>query len=171
VELLDRRRIVTIDPRISGSKQPYHHVARQGVPDAEKYLASSAAVSERLARVAIEELVRELDGRGYRVTGCAVLLASGRPLPPLEKILAAHPLLHTAEGEFFRDTIRRACEGLKIPVTEIRERDLAERANAAFAGTAGRVQRRIETLRKSIGPPWTKDHKSAALAASTILTR
>jgi len=171
VELLDRRRIVTIDPRIAGAKQPYHHVARHGVPDAEKYLASSAGVSERLARTAIEELVRELHGRGYRVTGCAVLLASGRPLPPLEKILAAHPLLHTAEGEFFRNTVRSACEGLKIPVTAIRERDLAEQTKAAFAKTAGRVQHRIETLGKSIGPPWTKDHKSAALAASTILAR
>ena len=171
LELLDRRRIITIDPKIAGSKQPYHHVERHGVPDAEKYLASSAAVSERLARAAIKELVRELDARGYRVTGCAILLASGRPLPPLEKILAAHPLLHAAEGEFFRDSIRRACEGLKIPVTAIRERDLAEQTKAAFAKSAGRVQRKIETLGKSIGPPWTKDHKSAALAASTILVR
>jgi hypothetical protein len=171
VELLDRRRIVTIDPKIAGSKQPYHYVARHGVPDAKKFLASSASVSERLARAAIEELVQELEERDYRVMACAVLLASGRPLPPLEKILAAHPLLHTAEGEFFRNSIRRASEGLKIPVTAIRERDLPERTKTAFAKNAGRVQRRIETLGKSIGPPWTKDHKSAALAASIVLAR
>jgi hypothetical protein len=72
-------------------------------------------------------VVRELDGRHYRIVGSAVLLASGRPLPSLAKILGSHPLIHTAEGEFFRHAVRKACEGLKISVTAIRERELEER--------------------------------------------
>jgi hypothetical protein len=31
------------------------------------------------------------------------------------------------------------------------------------------VKRTVQTLGKSIGPPWTADHKSAALAAITLL--
>ena len=171
VEVMDRRRIVTTDPKIPGAKQPYHYAANLGLPESEKYLANCAAVSERLALAAVEEVVRELDGRHYRIVGSAVLLASGRPLPSLSKILASHPLIHTAEGEFFRNAVRRACKRLKISVTAIRERELEERAKTAFGNAASRVQRRIASLGRSIGPPWTKDHKTAALAASMILAR
>ncbi len=117
VEVLERRRIVTTDPRIPGANQPYHYAVSLGLPEAERYLAECAAVSERLASAAIGEVVRELDGRHYRIVGCAVLLASGRPLPSLSNILASHALIHTAEGEFFRNAVGKACEGLKISVT------------------------------------------------------
>ena len=171
VEIVDRRRIVTMDPGTRGAKQPYHYAADLGLPEAERHLANCAAVSERLALSVVGQVVRELEARHYRIVGSAVLLASGRPLPVLSKILASHPLLHTAEGEFFRNAVRKACECLKISVTAIRERDLEELAKTAFGNAAGRVQRRISSLGSSIGPPWTKDHKAAALAASMILAR
>lgn len=169
LEVLDRRRIVTIDPTIPGANQPYHYAASLGLQESERYLADCAAVSERFALAAVEDVVRGLDARRYRVVGATVLLASGRPLPPLAKILASHPLIHTAEGEFFRHAVSKACEALKIPVTAIRERDLEERAKAAFGRAFRRVQRSIASLGSLIGPPWTKDHKTAALAASMIL--
>ena len=169
LEVMDRRRIVTADPRIPGANQPYHHAASLGLPESEKYLANCAAVSERMALAAVGEVVRELDGRHYRIVGSAVLLALGRTLPSLSIILASHALIHTAEGEFFRDAFRRACERLKISVTSVRERELDEQARTAFGNAASRVQRRISNVGSSIGPPWTKDHKTAALAASMIL--
>ena len=171
VDVIDRRRIVTTDLNLPGAKQPYHYAAHRGftLSESESYLANCAAVSESLALAAVEELLRELDGRHYQVTGSAVLLASGRPLPSLAKILASHPLIHTAEGEFFRNAVRKACERLQIPVTAIRERDLEEQARTAFGNAASRVQRRIASLGSSIGPPWTRDHKTAALAALMIL--
>jgi hypothetical protein len=168
-EVLDRRRIVTIDPEIRGSSQPYHHAVNLGLPEAERYLANCAAISERLAFVAIGELLKELEARGCRMAGAAVLLASGRPLPPLGKILASHPLIHTAEGEFFRNAVSKACERLKIPVTGVRERDLEQQAKTTSGKAASGIQRRISTLGGSLGPPWTKDHKTAALAAATLL--
>jgi hypothetical protein len=169
VEVLDRRRIVTSDPSIPRAKQPYHYAASLGVTESEKHIANCAAVTERLTFAAVEEVVRELEKRDYRIAGCAVLLASGRPLPSLTKILASHPLIHTAEGEFFRNAVRKACERLNIPVTAIPEREVDERAKKAFGNAASRVQRRIASLGGAIGPPWTKDHKTAALAATIIL--
>lgn len=171
VEVMDRRRIVASDPKIPGASQPYHYAATLGLLESERYLANCAAVSERLALAALGEVVRELDGRRCRIVGSAVLLASGRPLPSLSKILASHALIHAAEGEFFRNAVRNACERLKISVAAIRERELDERARTAFGNAASRVQRRISSLGSSIGPPWTKDHKTAALAASMILAR
>jgi hypothetical protein len=175
VEVIDRRRIVISDPTIPGTKQPYHHAvsfgfSASGLHESEKYLAGCAAVSERLAFAAIEEIIRELEGRDYRVVGSAVLLAASRPLPPLAKILGSHPLLHTAEGQFFRTAVIQACQRLKLAVEEIRERELEAQAKATFGTAAGRLQRRIADLGRSIGPPWTKDHKAAAMAALLILT-
>src|SRR5205807_2513560 len=95
--------------------------------------------------------------------------ASGRPLPQLEKILASHPLIHTAEGVFFREAVRRACEKLKIPVTGIRERELEEEADKKFGSAARKMHKRIDDMGKIVGAPWTKDQKSAALAAVLAL--
>jgi len=169
VELQDRRRIDITDPSIPGAKQPYHYAASLGLTESETYLAKCAAASERLALEAVAEVVRELEGRHVGITGSAVLLASGRPLSSLSKTLASHALIHTAEGEFFRNAIREACQRLEIRFTAIRERELEELAKTAFGHAASRVQRRISSLGSSIGPPWTKDHKMAALAAAIIL--
>jgi hypothetical protein len=169
LEVIDRRRIVTIDPKIPGAKQPYHFVETFELPQAREHLQKCATSSERLARAAVEQLARELSARDFQIVGAAVILASGRVLPPLQKILAAHPLLHTAEGEFFREAVRKACQRLKIPVTGIRERDLDERATTAFGISAARVQNEISNAGKVFGPPWTKDHKTAALAAAVLL--
>jgi hypothetical protein len=169
VELLDRRRIVTADSATPGANQPYHYASRLELSESDVYLANCTAASSRMASTAIGEVVRELGGRGYRMVGAAVLLASGRPLPPLEKILVSHPLIHTAEGEFFRHAARKGCEDLRIPVTAIRARELDEQVKIAFGNSASRLQAGISSLGSSIGPPWTKDHKTATLAAALIL--
>lgn len=171
IELLDRRRIVVADPDVPGAIQPYHFAAQLEPPLQERHLAHRAASSSRLAAQAIAEVVKELEGRHYGVAGLAILLASGRALPPLAKILAAHPLIHTAEGEFFRDAVHSACEGLQIPVSKIRVRELDARAKVAFKNKAGHVQSSIANLGKSVGPPWTSDHKTASLAAALLLAR
>ena len=170
LEIIDRKRITVMDAAMRGAKQPYHHAATLQLPESERHIENCAAVSEHMAVAAIELVIEELNMREYRVDRCALLLGAGRPLPPLAKILAAHPLIHTAEGEFFRNAIRKACERLQIPVEALRERDLADRASAAFRGSASRVQQRIVTAGSSIGPPWTRDHKSAALAAMIALS-
>ncbi len=168
-EVIDRRNIVVADEGIAGAKQPYHHAANLGLPKAELFIENCAAVSERLASAAVREVVGELQGRHYRVVGAAVLLASGRPLPSLEEILASHALIHTAEGEFFRRAVRDACEHMGIKVSRFRERELAEHAKKVFGGAVNQVQRRISGLGKSLGPPWTADQKAAALAATLVL--
>ena len=137
--------------------------------DAERYLAKCAAASERAAAVAVEELVQDLKARQCQLETSALLTGAGRPLPALSGILASHALIHTAEGEFFRNALRIACERLGIQVASIRERDLEGRVNLEIGGAASRVQQEIASFGRSIGPPWTKDHKTAALAAWALL--
>jgi hypothetical protein len=158
VQVLDRRRIVIADTKSPGANQPYHFAEKLELPAAEKHLASCSAVSERLALAALRDVVQELNE--YEIAGVAILLAAGRPLPPLPDILASHALIHTAEGEFFRTIVRQACERLGLGVTGIRERDLSQDAS---------LQHEIAKLGKIVGPPWTQDQKTATLAAMMIL--
>lgn len=163
-ELVDRRRIVIIDSKMQGAKQPYHFAENLGLEGAERHLQKCAAISQRLAVQAIGEMLDGVTARNYRVVGCAMLLASGRALPSLQKILASHALVHTAEGEFFRKVVREACEYLRIPVVGVRERELDERANATFGNAAARVRQHVSSLGQTVGSPWTQDEKTAALA-------
>jgi len=169
VEVIDRRRVAITASGTRGAIQPYHFAKNLDLAEAEKFLGNCFAASERLAAAAVRELVEELRGLHYRVVGSAVLLASGRPLPPLAKILASHALIHAAEGEFFREALRKACEGLELAVSGFRERDLDDYVRAAFGEAARGIGQQISTLGRSLGPPWTRDQKTAAFAALLVL--
>jgi hypothetical protein len=168
VEVIDRRRIVVASPGTPGAIQPYHYAKTRRLHEAEAFFANSLAASETLARNAIQNVLSELGVLEYRVVGAAVLLASGRPLPPLPKILASHALTHAAEGEFFRAAFRNACEGLNISVAGFRERDLEERFDSTFGKVAARTSREVSNLGRTAGPPWTKDQKLATIAALIV---
>jgi len=161
--------VIITAPNIKGAQQPYHFAQGQKLSEAESYLATCAAASERLAWEALRKIIQEARRRGKDVARCAILLAAGRNLPALPKILASHPLIHTAEGEFFRQSFRQAGERLGLQVTGIRERDLDERALAVFGAKADSVKGEIAGLGSLLGPPWTSDQKNACLAA--LLTK
>lgn len=169
VEVIDRRRIEIIDPRAPGAAQPFHFVEEFEISKAKAHIERCAAASKSLALAALGQVISHLDGQGYSVAGVAILLSSGRPLPAFEKILAAHTLIHAAEGEFFRQAFRDAAEALKVPVTGIRERELEAQAKAVLGKAAPGLQQKIAGFGRALGPPWTADQKSAALAAALVL--
>jgi len=139
------------------------------LPAAERHLTQCAIDSKRMAREALDHISAELLKRGYSLAGAAILLSSARPLPDLDEILASHALIHTAEGEFFRQAFRHAFESLEVPVTGIRERELDERAQKTFGKLAAQVRKNIDGMGRVLGPPWTQDEKTAALAAAIVL--
>jgi len=153
--ILGRKRIVIADPELPGSKQPFHAAAEMALSKAEAHVRKVLDSSHALAIEALEAAIKGLRGQGHEVAICAVLRASGRPLPELKAILASHALIHTAEGEMFRDVLVAAAESLALPVICIRERELDFR--------------RLDSLGRLIGPPWTQDQKYAAAAAFQVL--
>jgi hypothetical protein len=168
-EIIERRKVVIIDSKKPGAVQPYHYVQEMELPPAERHLAQCAIDSKRLAREALGHISAELLNRGYSLAGAAILLSSARPLPDLEEILASHALIHTAEGEFFRQSFRHAFENLEVPVIGIRERELDERVQKAFGKLAAQIRKNINGMGRILGPPWTQDEKTAALAAAIAL--
>ena len=169
-EIIERRKVIIIDTKKPGAVQPYHYVQKMEPPAAERHLTGCSIESQRLAGEAVEQISSELLKHGYALSGTAILLSSARPLPELDEILVSHALIHTAEGEFFRQAFRHAFESLEVPVTGIRERDLDERAREAFGKLAKQVRKNIDGMRRVLGPPWTQDEKLAALAAAIVLS-
>jgi hypothetical protein len=167
--ILLRERIVVIDGDGPRANQPYHFAKDLPLPRAKLHLAQCARTSRRLAAKGIEAMVDEVRREGHAALGCAVLTASGRALPALPEILASHPMIHTAEGELFRDAFVDACAELKLVVSKIRERDLLDRAVKDLRVTAASLRTRLTRIGRDLGPPWTQDQKSAALAAWLLL--
>src|SRR5439155_22756108 len=54
-------------------------------------------------------------------------------------------------------------------VTGFRERELDQCVLTTFGKAAAQTQRQISTLGRFLGPPWTKDQKTAAFAALLVL--
>jgi hypothetical protein len=169
VSVIARERIDVIDETAGGKRQPYHFAKTMTLSAAEKYISRSVEEAEKLACDAIRAVSQDLLSRDYRVMRCVVLAASGRELPGLARILAAHPLIHTAEGELFRGAISKACAILKIAASRVRERDLETQAKSVFGRSAAAAVKQIAKMGKSIGPPWTADQKAATLAAWIVL--
>jgi hypothetical protein len=168
-EIIERRKVVIIDPKAPGVTQPYHYVEEMDLRAAERHLAKCAVDSRRLALEALREIAALLQDRGFTLVGSAILLSSARPLPDLDEVLGSHALIHTAEGEFFRHAFRQAFERLEIPVTGIRESELDDYAQKAFGRDTLKVHKKIDGMGRTLGPPWTKDEKTAALAAAIVL--
>src|SRR5581483_9469088 len=105
------------------------------------------------------------------IGACGILLASGRPLPDLAAILASHALIHTAEGECFRDAIRQTSRERGLHVREVKERDLYGVCLAAeLRRSRADLDRVLTAWGKQIGSPWRQDEKFAALVAWLALS-
>ena len=86
-------------------------------------------------------------------------------MPRLESILASHALIHTADGEHFRDALAFAGKQHRVPVARIREKDLVAQAATCLGHSAPALQATVTAWGKPLGPPWTQDQKLSALAA------
>jgi hypothetical protein len=171
IEVVGRRRIELADPAIPGSKQPYHEA--EGLPPekARALLDRLEADAQNLARKAFGEVLEELARKGHEPRACGLLTASGRPLPALESVLASHALIHAADGEHFRAALSRAGEHFRLRVLRVREKEVLEKASGALNLASEALRRRVETLGRAVGPPWTQDQKLAALAGWLALER
>lgn len=163
--IVDRRRIVIADPKIIGSKQPYHAAEGLNLKAAERLVTICIESSGRLAKEAVQAAIADAQQKGYRVSTSGVLTGSGKPVPALEKVLASHPLLHTAEGELFRNVIVAACKGCGLCVGEMKDKELLARAPGELGISEAVMQQHLARMGKTIGPPWRQDEKFACLVA------
>lgn len=169
--VIDRQRVELVDPAIPEAKQPYHAAAQLDLREAEKLVKRCADKAESLACQALRQVIEDLRKKGHEVVGCGILLGSGRPTTTLASTLASHAMIHTAEGEHFRNAIRAASKRHDLPVTGVKERELLARGSAELRIQADELERRVSEMGRPIGPPWAQDQKHAALVGWLALVR
>ena len=168
-QVLARSRVEMADARDPESRQPYHAVEDKGVEEAKRRLDRYLATAEGMAYDAIQALIKELGGRGYRVATVGILESSGRKGGSLASILASHALIHTADGDHFRNAIAAAAERYHLRVSRVRARDREDQARIRLSRSPARLQETVKQLGRQVGPPWGADQKMAALLAWLLL--
>jgi hypothetical protein len=169
--VLDRSRIEIADPDMPESVQPYHAAADLPKAAAAKFIRDCAAVTNAMAKRAVRKIVKELAANGNAVVACGNLLGSGHPPATLAQALASHPMLHTAEGEFFRAALDGAIRSAGLEPVGIREKHALELGSEVLGMSAAQLQRTLNDMGKTIGPPWRQDEKLATLAAWLALAQ
>lgn len=117
-------------------------------------------MTQRLAVAEMRAAVAHEEHKQNAVQACAVLV--GAPMPPwtVDEILAVHFRMHRAEGALFRDVLAKAATECALKLFAIPEKQLSAHA---------RLSRQVTVLGATVGPPWGKDQKDAALAALIAL--
>jgi len=169
--VVDRRNIRLVKTYTYTFRQPYHTAAKMEREEAVKFIRGVQLDAKRLAVASLRSLQTDLAEGDFRLMIGALLLASGRALPRLEQILLSHALIHTADGELFRDNLRAACSRCDLRVEGVREKELFATASKVLGIQTDALKRRVTALGKVLGPPWSADEKLAALAAWITLTR
>lgn len=161
--ILARERVHLVETFTYEFRQPYHSAEKMLLGQARDFIERVRSEARRLAHRAIHRLQSDLQKRDIALKSCGLLLASGKPLPGLEKILASHALIHTADGELFREALLHASARCGLPVLSLRERELLNRAGQAFRLKPADLTRRVAELGRPLGPPWSQDEKFATL--------
>jgi hypothetical protein len=71
-------------------------------------------------------------------------------------------LIHAAAGILFQQAVTSACKAHGLTVICTREREL-------WPKLGDQVRKELDGLRKSLGPPWGADQKTATAAALVAL--
>jgi len=163
VELLERGRVELVEG--ATPRQAYHSAENLPFEQAEKLIADCMNRAKRLAQKQLADVLRRAESREHTVVAAGVLSASGRPLPDLAATLGSHALIHTAEGEMFRNVLSGACEKHNLPVIRVKERELNATAAAQLGISTEEIHSRLSEMGRLVGPPWRQDEKMAALIA------
>ncbi len=163
--VLARQRIHLVETFTYEFRQPYHTAEKMLIGQAREFITRMQAEARGLAYHAIRELASRTQEQGMKLTRCGLLLASGRPLPALEKILGSHALIHTADGELFREALLHASKRCGLKGFTIKEKELLDHAGQVLGAKPRDLMRRVTELGRPLGAPWSQDEKFATLAA------
>jgi hypothetical protein len=169
-QVVDRRRMELVEEaEASWAKQPYHAAERLNAADARNLVRRGLATARRIAVREVRTAVKRTREAGHEVAACAVLVGDPMPDWTVDEILAVHFRMHKAEGVLFRDALARAARACGLRLLGIPEKQLDEHAERALATSVNSLRKTAASLGKSVGPPWGKDQKDAALAAMIAL--
>ena len=146
-------------------RQPYHSAEKSPPAEAHGIISRARTDARHLAYQALHSVQTTLQEQDYELKRCGLLLASGRPLPALPQILSSHALIHTADGELFREALIHASLRCGFKIFTAKESVLLETASHTLHLQPDELVRRLTGLGSGLGSPWARDEKFAALIA------
>ncbi len=146
-KVLARERVQLVDeplPRMAyHAIEAYDLSLREGKALIAKVRRAATTAATKTIKAAVKE-------HGVDAVG---VVGKVRNVPDdLERILAAHALLHAAEGALYEEALVDAAGRAGIDAMLVEERTIE-------------IPGALDAIGKSLGPPWQKDHKLAATAA------
>jgi hypothetical protein len=160
-EVVDRRRIELLGR--GQPNAPVHHPGRGlSVTDVEQLVARVRASAARTTSASLDELVAALPGRVESVH----LRALPAGFPTDMAVLLRAPYEARADAVMYREILARAAEARGWKVRFYDARTVEAAAGAGLGSDADEV---LHGPRKRLGPPWTKNHRTAL--AATIIAR
>jgi hypothetical protein len=162
VEVLLRKRIELLPSDGSVPRFVYHQAAELPLAEASKLVKRTKRAVQESASAALAGLLQELRSSAVSIDAAGVTTGSMAVPSDLPAILAAHTLIHLAEGALFQEAVAQACEARGMKVIRVRERELWSKLSAD-------VREEVDRLRGLIGPPWGADQKTATAAALVSL--
>lgn len=170
VVVVDRRRIELVEPdTATWAKQPYHAADDLGSDEAKRVVKRGVEAAHRIAAREMRALVKRSNKAAHQIVGCGVLVPAPMPDWTVAQILSVHMRMHKAEGVLFPSALTQAATACDLNAVSIPEKELSERAEKTLGVPLAAVMKTILTLGQSVGPPWGKDQKLAALAAMIAL--
>jgi hypothetical protein len=162
--IVHRERLELADPELFGAPQPYHGAQRVAAGEAQALVERCVASAFRLAEREVGRLAGELRAEHQLAAAAVVGEALFEDLPAAA-VLASHARMHAQEGALFQEALARGCAAAGLPVLRVAERRLPASAAAGLGLEAAALDTLLTELGRSLGPPWQKDHRLAAMAA------
>jgi hypothetical protein len=168
-KVLLRRRIELLPPGNSLPRFVYHEAAELPPSQAAELVRRVEDASQEMARISLKDILEHL--RSIDAAVKAAGIPSGSRLVPkdLAAVLRSHPLIHTAEAALFRQALASACQVRRVAVVSVREREVWLSAADTWELKESELRKQVDGLRKSVGPPWGTDQKTAMAMALLAL--
>jgi hypothetical protein len=165
--LLDRRRVELVDEDLP--KIP-HHSEGQALPihDAVALVGRVRASAERHSKLALDTVAQTVPGR---ILGVALRECPELP-PTIAERITDYRAQNVADWVMYRQALAAAAEARGWSVHWYDAKKAFDAASKALR--IADLEAHFLQLRKTIGPPWNKDHKiamAAAIAAANMVAK
>jgi hypothetical protein len=157
--VIDSRVLELADPRVAGSRQPYHAGFGTEQTDKSKVTRLVRGI-ERFSRRTIATLLDEYRDQ-HRLRSAAVVVAS---LTDPATIGSPHMRAHASEGRLFRTVLVDGLEHCGMTVRVILEREVYELLSKTLRRSPSQAKTQVAALGEGVGR-WRAEQKVAAAGA------
>ena len=166
VHVEDRRIVDLSDPRVPGSRQPFHPAMGLTGEAAERVTAPLRRAVERTTNRSLAALIGDYRTSGHDLVGVGLVV--GSDADPT-RIASPHVRAHAMEGRLFREIVERAVRSHGLSSIVLVEREAYAEAARVLRRSESELRRTVTDLGRPLGRPWRSDEKTATLAGWLVL--